>query len=130
METEDVADPFIQIGTSSRASPDPLKRIEHTFAHPGNLIRELRQSLWMSQRELSRRSGIRQPQICAIEAGKDAVHSTYARLIEAMGAEFRISTKISRPREEISAELVAERLAAQKRAEERRRERLFRRRSR
>jgi hypothetical protein len=84
----------------------------------------------MSRRELSRRSGIPQPQICAIEAGKEALFSSYERLIEAMGSELVLSARPRKPREAIIDELAAEKKNAEALARERRRQRRATRRSR
>lgn len=74
----------------------------------------------MSQRELARRSGVPQPQVCRIEAGKTAWWTTYERLTRAMGGELLFTVKRTRPREEIVAGLLAERLALEERARARR----------
>lgn len=69
----------------------------------------------MSQRELSRRSGVPQPHICEIEAGKGALVSTYERLVAAMGAELILKANPVKPREAVLEELAAERESAEER---------------
>lgn len=58
----------------------------------GLTIQEIRHALGWSQRELSRRSGVSQPMVCAVERGhvSDLTFGTAATLLEAMGARLRV----------------------------------------
>ena len=123
-------DPLAQIETSSGASCDPSSQIDGEGFLLRVILKRMRIAIGMSQRELAKRSGIRQPHICAIEAGKDALLSTYERMAKALGVNLVYETTPARPRADIVAELVAERLAGEARARERRWERRVRRRSR
>jgi transcriptional regulator with XRE-family HTH domain len=114
METE--FDPSPHIGTLSGASPDTEERIA-----PCLLIRARRRELGMSQRELSRRSGMPQPHICLIEAGQSGLLSSCVRLLEAMDATLLFTICKNRPRRQIFEELIAERSAADDRRRETRR---------
>ncbi|MFI5347604.1 MAG: helix-turn-helix domain-containing protein [Elusimicrobiota bacterium] len=125
---ETIADTLSRIGTRSGASRDPSPRITPGPFHL--VVKRLRLDLGLSQRELALRSGMKQPHICAFEAGKAAALSTYERLIEAMGHAPVYGIEAMKPRSEIIAELVAERLAAESRLRERRWQRRVSRRSR
>jgi predicted transcriptional regulator len=98
---------------------------------PCLLVRARRNELFMSQRELSVRSGLPQPLICRVEAGREAMFSTYERLLDAMGMTLLCSSRERVPKEEIIAELVQMRLDAERRrfaaSRERRRLRRMRR---
>ena len=54
-------------------------------------LAELRQARGMSQTELARRSGVRQPTIAGIEDRDDIKVSTLAKFVGAMGATLKIS---------------------------------------
>jgi transcriptional regulator with XRE-family HTH domain len=58
----------------------------------GAIVRDLRVALRWSQRDLSLRSGVSQPWVCAIERGRapDITIATADRLLEAMGAQMTI----------------------------------------
>ncbi|MDE2144343.1 MAG: helix-turn-helix transcriptional regulator [Elusimicrobia bacterium] len=94
------------------------------------MIKSLREGLGMSQRELAAWSGVRQPVICAVEAGREALPSTYRRLAEAMGFDFVYHAVATRPREQILAELFSARVAAEDAARVRRQARRLMHRSR
>lgn len=114
----EIPDPLSRIETRSGASGDLPMCIEQLS--PGLLIRQLRRSFRMSQRELSRRSGVRQPRVCAVEAGKITEIATYDRLVSALGAELIFKARQITRRETIAEELAAERLAAEERRRARR----------
>lgn len=74
----------------------------------------------MSQTELARRAGVPQPYVSAIENGKEAVFSTYERLLAAMGAALVVAARPFRSADDIFDELNAERAAAKERVDARR----------
>lgn len=60
----------------------------------GNRIREIRESLGMSQAELAGRTGYLQPNIARIEAGRYAVRfDTLERIADALGCSVELVRK-------------------------------------
>jgi len=64
---------------------------------PGESIRMLRWTARIPQSELAWRSGIQQGDISRIEHGRDSLHSTLARLIQAMECELVLRIRPKRP---------------------------------
>src|SRR4051812_48797015 len=65
--------------------------------------RWLRRRLGFKQSELARRSGVAQSQISKIEAGGDALLSTWTKLFRAMGVGLRVLPVAEDPKEVVRA---------------------------
>jgi transcriptional regulator with XRE-family HTH domain len=94
------SDAVKHIQTRSGASldaPEYITKSSSTPPRPQALLRELRLKLGYGQRELAALAGLDQAQISRIEAGSDALYSTYEKFASALGGTLILQVGFTEP---------------------------------